>query len=111
MVEEWVARQLTHPDGQERLGGALVWIAIRFSQTLSQVLAMKVGDDVQGEWSLSSNLQQMHRLSPRRRNTWQPDIAAQAYLAAVHEQQSVGLIPEVRKTLVVSSQPLITPAA
>lgn len=111
MVEEWVARQLTHPDGQERLGGALVWVAIRFSRTLSQVLAMKVGDDVQGEWSLSSNLQQMHRLSPRRRNAWQPDIAAQACLAAVHEQQSVGLIPEVRETLVVSSQPLITPAS
>ncbi|WP_030074521.1 hypothetical protein [Halomonas alkaliantarctica] len=111
LIEQWIAQQLKHTDQRERLGGALVWLAIRFSRSLSQVLAMGIGDETHGEWSLASNLKQMHRLSPRRRNAWKPNIAAQAYVAAVHEKQCIGLIPEVRETLVISSQPLTTQAS
>ena len=111
LIEQWIAQQLNHTDQRERLGGALVWLAIRFSRSLSQVLAMKVGDDVQGEWSLFSSLQQMHRLSPRRRNAWQPDIATQPYIAAVHETQCVGLDTEVITALVRGRQRLPTPTS
>ncbi|WP_386081913.1 hypothetical protein ACFIOZ_02065 [Vreelandella sp. F11] len=111
LIEQWLAQQLKHTDQRERLGGALVWLAIRFSRSLSQVLSMGIGDEAQGEWSLASNLKQMVRLSPRRRNAWKPDIAAQPYVAAVQEKQCVGLIPEVRETLVISSQPLSTQAS
>lgn len=111
VVEQWVAQQLNHTDHRERLGGALVWLAIRFSRSLSQVLAMGIRDEVQGEWSLSSNLKQMHRLPPRRRNAWKPNIAAQAYVAAVHEKQCIGLIPEVREALLISDQRLPTQAS
>ncbi|MFI2818052.1 hypothetical protein [Vreelandella piezotolerans] len=112
MVEEWVARQLRHPDEKERLGGALAWLAIRFSRTLSQVLAIGIGDEVQGEWSLSSSLKQLHRQSPRRRNAWKPDIDAQPYVAPVHDKQHVGLDAEVIAALASEScQGLRAPAS
>ncbi|QKS26729.1 hypothetical protein [Vreelandella titanicae] len=111
VVEEWMAQQLTHTDDKERLGGALVWLAIRFSRSLSQVLAMDIADAPQGEWSLSSTLQQMHRLSPRRRNAWKPDVAAQSYIAAVHEKQRVVLDTELTAAFVSGRQRLPAPAS
>ncbi|MCH4810526.1 hypothetical protein [Vreelandella neptunia] len=109
VIEHWVLQQFKSPVQLERLGGALVWLAIRFSRSLNQVLAVAVDDEVGGEWSLTPDFQRAARLAPRRRNAWYPDQAARPYVADFHETQCVELIPEVVLVLTGITQQIPTP--
>ncbi len=110
-IDQWVRQQLLRTGPLALLGGALVWLALRFSRSLNQVLTMTIGEEAQGEWCIAPDFQFVSRLAPRRRNAWYPDQAAQPYVADYQETQSVELIPEISQALTSVSQQMATPAS
>lgn len=69
---KWVNNILKSSDTAESLGAACAWLAIHTGRSLSFVLHFLITDQAHPEWSLSQNLDQLHRLPVRRRNSWVP---------------------------------------
>jgi len=95
-VESWVQRQLASTDRIERLGGALVWLAIRLARSLAMVERVTIEPGATAEWSLSTDFIWVKRKAPRRHSAWHPDASNVDQVAPFGEELKVELPAEVR---------------
>lgn len=92
-VEAWVSRMLALPDFMEKVGSALVWIAMTLSRSLAMTERLTVEQKMTAEWSLTPDFQFLKRKSPRRHSSWQPDEATVDQVAAFRDNLTIA-VPE-----------------
>ena len=95
-VESWIKYQLASQDVNERLGGALVWLAIRLSRSLAMIERVTVEPGGTAEWSLSTDFSRVKRKAPRRHSAWSPDASNIDQVAPFGEELKVQLPDDVR---------------
>jgi integrase len=72
LLEDWLTRNRENGEFSERLGTALVWLAINFGRSLEFVLEFQITDSMQAEWSICRDASAAHRILPKRHNSWFP---------------------------------------
>ena len=93
-LETWINDTLRSNLFTEKLGGALVWLAIRFSRSLAQVMQFQISDAQQEEWALTPDFSVVHRQPPRRKHSWYPQSAAALTSVAPFEEQFSFRLPD-----------------
>lgn len=92
ILDRWISQQLTNEDLQVALLALFVFIARECGRSLSQVLYLRITEDVGEEWSLSSCTGILRRLPPVRRSSWKPiDETQQKWVHGLVSSQSVSL--------------------
>lgn len=81
LLGEWLTRTLADQKLPERLGAAFVWFSVHLERSLEFLQEVAITDASSDEWSLSQDLQTVHRKAPRRHSAWRPN----AKLAALVE--------------------------
>lgn len=103
-LEQWLAETLIHDEPGERLGGALVWLALNFGRSLEFVLEFEITDEVQAEWSLSSDLVTAKRKPPRRHSSWYPPKADKSLIEPFEEPLRITLPVQIHEILQQATQ-------
>lgn len=106
-VESWVHHKLISPEALEKIGSALVWMAMRLSRSLTLLERLTIESEMTAEWSLSPDLKVLKRTSPRRQSAWQPDESTRRQVAAFRNTLTIAVpefITDALKTVIVNAE-------
>lgn len=104
LLGQWVTNTLGHNELPERLGAALVWLALHFGRSLEFVLEFEITDAMKPEWSLSSDFITAHRQTPRRHSCWYPEKADESLIETFDEPLCITLPDQIHEILQQASQ-------
>lgn len=82
----------------ERIVAAVAWIALRTGRSLRRVLEMRIGTTADEEWSFDP-VGHLHRLPPRRENSWKPDAEARAWIVPLADRHIIPMPANVANTI------------
>ena len=71
-LDSWLTHTLADQPLAEKLGAALVWLAVHLERSLEFVQEIGISDAAQEEWSISQDLLTAHRERPKRHSAWYP---------------------------------------
>src|SRR5690554_2547029 len=98
-LELWLTRTLMDESQAEKLGAALVWLAVRLERSLEFIQEIEVTDELHEEWSISRDLLTARREPPRRHSSWFPDEAAESLIEPFEGTLSLTLPPQIKNIL------------
>lgn len=93
LLDEWLETTLEANDPRDKLGAAIVWLAVHLGRSLDFVLEFEITDETQNEWSISTDFRTLHRYPPRRHSSWYPDGEQRSMLEPFVEPLQL-LLPE-----------------
>ena len=98
-LEIWLAHTLADQPLAEKLGAALVWLAVHLQRSLEFVQEIEISDATQEEWSISRDLLNAHRDRPKRHSAWYPGAGDAALVEPFEDILSITLPEQIQSTL------------
>lgn len=98
-LERWLTRTLVDENLTEKLGAALIWLAVHLERSLEFIQEIEITNDTHEEWSVSRDLLTAHRERPKRHSAWFPDSEATSLVEAFEGILSVTLPEQVQSIL------------
>lgn len=103
-LESWLAHTLADQQLTERLGAALVWLAVHIARSLEFVQEIKISDAAEAEWSISKDLLTAQRERPKRHSAWYPGAEDRALVEPFEDILSITLPEQIQRTLGEAAQ-------
>ena len=98
-LHSWIVETLQSKiPAADRIAAAVTWIALRTGRSLRRALEMRIGPDPDEEWSVDP-AGHLHRIPPRRENSWKPDAKAISWIVPLADRQIIAMPASVANTI------------
>jgi len=98
-LDQWINCTLADDRPEDKLGAALVWLAVHLERSLEFIQEIEITDDLRDEWSISQDLVTAHRERPRRHSSWLSDADAQPLIEPFQNNLRVTLPEQIQSIL------------
>jgi integrase len=98
-LQTWIQGNLVSNDEKEKVGAALVLLALLTSSSLAQVVILHIDEQAEKGWCIDNDFKYLTRKSPRRRNSWSPDDEESFWVHPYDENIQLSLHPAFNKIL------------